>query len=1022
MKGLKKIISLSIVSILLASYLSFIPNISYAENTKDKVIHLNDVDFKMEYSDAFLEYLKKPEEERSGFMPSPNKILPTTKEKALNPFYRVAELGALQQKFSLKDVIPENVKIRNQKQTNTCWAFAGLGTVEGTLAYRNYKNNDEKKVYDFSERHLAYSEMESYSDIAHNIYANNMKVEQGGNYYNWVNYLSLGNGAVNEEAMPFVNSSKPINSSETQNKKTQTTLYDTKLFTSYDKNITDSQRSEMINEMKTFMNAYGPIYAGCRADNSGSDHINLEKGTINYTGDEYADHAVTIIGWDDNYPKENFNNVPKGNGAWIVKNSWGESTDMTYAEAVTSTKLSIIKDPSTGIVHDYVEDFSDEELYNFFLGLNPELSDLTLKQLIIMMLTSGEDPMTYDETTDSFKGSSIGDHGLMYISYYDNTIYSTIVGIEKITDTVDFNNVYTHAETALDYFFGASTAAVGNTYYMAEKFLKGDSKDEYIKQVGFITTIPCSVKVYVNKNNSALTDTGLQEVALKNGESGILSPGFHVLELQNEVKIEGDQFAVALRVETPSDQLRISCEAIPNQENDPAAYELCKNSDIQKNVSFVGIGDNMSEFEWEDLASSMDILKGNTTLKVYTTNNEPVTLSSIRVSKAPNKTTYTEGENFDKTGMEVEATYSDGTKDIISDYTISNGNNLTKDRTYITIEYQGKTTTQEITVNEGQGPNPSVSPSPSPSSSPSVSPSVSPSSSPSVSPSVSPSPSPSVSPSTSPSPSTSVRPSVSPSPSTSVRPSTSPSPSTSVSPSTSPSPSTSVRPSTSTSPSTSVRPSTSPSPSTSVRPSTSTSPSPSTSPEPSNPPEEHQPVPCDFTYATVRTTDIDTANKGSVSVTVENIEISPLNDTYEYYYYLSTNPDEQNIKKWVKINDSSKDGKSISFTIKSSDVENYAELLKNQNVYLYIEEITTRDGNQKVAQSNGLKLKAEIQKDPIEVERPNNNGNNNDPTTAKEPIPYTGVIKFTMVFALAAGGTIFLYRKYKKLDNDIKGK
>ena len=33
-----------------------------------------------------------------------------------------------------------------------------------------------------------------------------------------------------------------------------------------------------------------------------------------------------------------------------------------------------------------------------------------------------------------------------------------------------------------------------------------------------------------------------------------------------------------------------------------------------------------------------------------------------------------------------------------------------------------------------------------------------------------------------------------------------------------------------------------------------------------------------------------------------------------------------------------------------------------------------------------------------------------------------GVIKFTMVFALAAGGTIFLYRKYKKLDNDIKGK
>ncbi len=34
---------------------------------------------------------------------------------------------------------------------------------------------------------------------------------------------------------------------------------------------------------------------------------------------------MTIIGWDDNYPKENFieGHQPSENGAWLVKNSWG---------------------------------------------------------------------------------------------------------------------------------------------------------------------------------------------------------------------------------------------------------------------------------------------------------------------------------------------------------------------------------------------------------------------------------------------------------------------------------------------------------------------------------------------------------------------------------------------------------------------------------------------------------------------------------------------------------------------------
>ena len=42
-----------------------------------------------------------------------------------------------------------------------------------------------------------------------------------------------------------------------------------------------------------------------------------------------AEHEVCIVGWDDTYSKENFNEKlrPTVDGAWLVKNSWGSETD-----------------------------------------------------------------------------------------------------------------------------------------------------------------------------------------------------------------------------------------------------------------------------------------------------------------------------------------------------------------------------------------------------------------------------------------------------------------------------------------------------------------------------------------------------------------------------------------------------------------------------------------------------------------------------------------------------------------------
>ncbi|MDO4528558.1 MAG: C1 family peptidase, partial [bacterium] len=59
----------------------------------------------------------------------------------------------------------------------------------------------------------------------------------------------------------------------------------------------------------------------------GECYMNVEH-YAQYTANELAtlDHAVVIVGWDDNYPAENFveGMQPPADGAWIVRNSWGE--------------------------------------------------------------------------------------------------------------------------------------------------------------------------------------------------------------------------------------------------------------------------------------------------------------------------------------------------------------------------------------------------------------------------------------------------------------------------------------------------------------------------------------------------------------------------------------------------------------------------------------------------------------------------------------------------------------------------
>ena len=99
-------------------------------------------------------------------------------------------------------------------------------------------------------------------------------------------------------------------------------------------------------------------------------------------------------------------------------------------------------------------------------------------------------------------------------------------------------------------------------------------------------------------------------------------------------------------------------------------------------------------------------VSGMGTITVYYQNKEayiPVTMidrvvESISIGSLPKKTTYIEGENFDKTGLVVLATYNDETEEEIYDYSLSNIDNTVIGENTVIVKYGNSTAEFNINV------------------------------------------------------------------------------------------------------------------------------------------------------------------------------------------------------------------------------------------------------------------------------------------------------------------------------------
>lgn len=182
-------------------------------------------------------------------------------------------------------------QIRNQGSYGTCWAFAALSAMESSLL------PEESMV--FSVDHMSMS--------------NSFNITQydGGEYTMGMAYLAAWQGPVYESDDPYGDN------------KTSSDLSPVKHV--QEMQIIDGKDYEGI---KTAVFKYGGVqsslYSSLKSSQSKSSFYNKETKAYCYMGQEKPNHDVVIIGWDDNYSKENFSVEPEGDGAFICQNSWGE--------------------------------------------------------------------------------------------------------------------------------------------------------------------------------------------------------------------------------------------------------------------------------------------------------------------------------------------------------------------------------------------------------------------------------------------------------------------------------------------------------------------------------------------------------------------------------------------------------------------------------------------------------------------------------------------------------------------------
>ena len=279
------------------------------------------------YTPQYKKYLELSDEQKQNVQVIPNKY--GTSLKTYNQNKNASYTSTLPSRFSLAD--DYNIKVENQGREGNCWTFASLEAIE------TYLQIHEGITYDFSENHLNYRESYLFDDTQ--AYRD---VNTGGNFGYLKDYLIKKIGPTLEEEFPYYNEDgthKDYEQDELDAFKNVTPSAYATSFIQFpylnkeENTYTDEELKEYRDKIKKHIMTNGALYTSIVGP---SYYIGKYYNEYTYAAyfdnskedsfSEYS-HAVAIIGWDDNFSKENFVEAhrPQKDGAYIVLNSWGQS-------------------------------------------------------------------------------------------------------------------------------------------------------------------------------------------------------------------------------------------------------------------------------------------------------------------------------------------------------------------------------------------------------------------------------------------------------------------------------------------------------------------------------------------------------------------------------------------------------------------------------------------------------------------------------------------------------------------------
>ena len=265
----------------------------------------------------------------SGCMkaPEPQILLPDEnmdKSISISPYF-VKKSGQSSDRDRLKNAnLPDKydsrergvvTSVKNQYLSSTCWSFSLLSALESNLISSGQFQND----IDLSEAHLVKYAFTSVEDPLGGTKGDSVRYAKDDIYYRG-NDLLVGSrvlanwvGAVPDACMRFPGE--------------ETDLRNVSQEEAYCEDIVHLQEIYVVDyldkdDVKSTIMKYGAVSTSCVMY---AELVNNDNGAYYFPDSGYTpNHGIVIVGWDDNYSRENFLNDPGMDGAWLVKNSYGE--------------------------------------------------------------------------------------------------------------------------------------------------------------------------------------------------------------------------------------------------------------------------------------------------------------------------------------------------------------------------------------------------------------------------------------------------------------------------------------------------------------------------------------------------------------------------------------------------------------------------------------------------------------------------------------------------------------------------